>query len=80
MGDAAVEDDDASDRYTKLGAIAAMTRRGPTTRILERRRGGVRGSRDVIPPVKPARCCRAVSGFPYANDMRQLVRIGGCVC
>jgi hypothetical protein len=34
MGDAAVEDEDASDWYPRAAAIAAMTTSRPATRIL----------------------------------------------
>jgi hypothetical protein len=76
MGDAAVEDEDASSREPRAAAIAAKTTSRPATRILRIRirRVVVRaGSLWVMPPVKAAWCCQHVCGFRYADDMRQLV-------
>ena len=76
MGDAAVEDEDAGNRWPRAAAIAAMTTSRPATRILRIRvrRVVVRaGWRWVMPPVKAAWCCRHVCGFRYADDMRRLV-------
>src|SRR5687768_17918507 len=76
MGDAAVEDEDAGNWYPRAAAIAAMTTSRPATRFLRIRiRRGVARARLllVMPPFKAAACCQHVSGFRYADDMRQLL-------
>src|SRR5437899_394619 len=76
MGDAAVEDEDASNSEPRAAATAAMPTSRPAVRILRIRirRVVVRaGSREVMPPFKAAWYCQHVSGFRYADDMRRLV-------
>jgi hypothetical protein len=83
MGDAAVEDEDASNWEPRAVAIAAMTTSRPATRIqrIRIRRVVVRaGSPRVTPRFKAAWRCQHVCGFRYADDMRQLVSLGECAC
>jgi hypothetical protein len=69
----AVEDEDASNWWPRATERAATTTT-PTTRILRiRSRRVVRaGSRSVTLLSKAPWCCQHVSGFRYADDMRQL--------
>src|SRR5439155_5166026 len=76
MGDAAVEDEDASNSELRAAATTAMPTSRPAVRIrrVRIRRVVVRaGSREVMPPFKAAWYCQHVSGFRYADDMRRLL-------
>jgi hypothetical protein len=72
-GDAAVEDEDASNWEPRAAAIAAKTTSRPAARILRIRRVDVRaGLLWGTLPFKAARRCQHVCGFRYADDMRRL--------
>ena len=82
-GDAAVEDEDASNWEPRAAAIATMTTSRPARRILRiriRRVVARAGSLWATHPVKAASRCRHVCGFRYAGDMHPLVSIEASVC